>query len=197
MNNEIVLQHLDQGLLTITMNRPDRRNALNPDMTLGLVDGGAARGGGSRGARGAAEGRRRHLLRRRRRQIDGGGPGAAAVRSQEGQSAARHGSLAHPARDAEARGGAGRWRRGRRRAFDRAGLRPPRRLRASAKITTAFAKVGLVRRLRRHLFPDANARQRQGARTVSDVAGADGAGSAGARHGDQGGSRCRSRGGGA
>ena len=47
MNNEIVLQHLDQGLLTITMNRPDRRNALNPDMTLGLVDGGAAGGGGS------------------------------------------------------------------------------------------------------------------------------------------------------
>ena len=35
--NEIVLQKLDQGLLTITMNRPDRRNALNPDMTLGLV----------------------------------------------------------------------------------------------------------------------------------------------------------------
>ena len=30
MNNEIVLQHLDKGLLTITMNRPDRRNALNP-----------------------------------------------------------------------------------------------------------------------------------------------------------------------
>ena len=37
MNNEIVLQHLDHGLLTITMNRPERRNALNPDMTLGLV----------------------------------------------------------------------------------------------------------------------------------------------------------------
>src|SRR6195256_4502498 len=36
--NEIVLQQLDQGLLTITMNRPDRRNALNPDMTRGLVD---------------------------------------------------------------------------------------------------------------------------------------------------------------
>src|SRR4030081_201935 len=38
MNNDIVLQKLDQGLLTITMNRPDRRNALNPDMTLGLVE---------------------------------------------------------------------------------------------------------------------------------------------------------------
>ena len=36
--NEIVLQNLDRGLLTITMNRSDRRNALNPDMTRGLVE---------------------------------------------------------------------------------------------------------------------------------------------------------------
>jgi len=42
--NEMVLQSLDNGLLTITMNRPDRRNALNPDMTRGLVEGRAARG---------------------------------------------------------------------------------------------------------------------------------------------------------
>ena len=34
----MVLQNLDAGLLTITMNRPDRRNALNPDMTRGLVE---------------------------------------------------------------------------------------------------------------------------------------------------------------
>src|SRR3954451_23143042 len=40
--NEMVLQKLDAGLLTITMNRPDRRNALNPEMTRGLVE--AARG---------------------------------------------------------------------------------------------------------------------------------------------------------
>ena len=38
MNDDMVLQNLDQGLLTITMNRPDRRNALNPEMTLGLVE---------------------------------------------------------------------------------------------------------------------------------------------------------------
>src|SRR6202051_252448 len=43
MNNDIVLQKLESGLLTITMNRPDRRNALNPDMTRGLVE--AARRG--------------------------------------------------------------------------------------------------------------------------------------------------------
>ena len=36
--NDMVLQSLDEGLLTITMNRPDRRNALNADMTRGLVE---------------------------------------------------------------------------------------------------------------------------------------------------------------
>src|SRR5271154_2495081 len=37
MSSETVLQNLESGLLKITMNRPERRNALNPDMTLGLV----------------------------------------------------------------------------------------------------------------------------------------------------------------
>jgi len=36
--NDMVLQKLEDGLLTITMNRPDRRNALNPDMVRGLVE---------------------------------------------------------------------------------------------------------------------------------------------------------------
>jgi 2-(1,2-epoxy-1,2-dihydrophenyl)acetyl-CoA isomerase len=36
--NEMVLQNLDNGLLTITMNRPDRRNALNPEMVKGLLE---------------------------------------------------------------------------------------------------------------------------------------------------------------
>lgn len=35
---DIVLRDLDRGLLTITMNRPDRRNALNQDMIRGLVE---------------------------------------------------------------------------------------------------------------------------------------------------------------
>ncbi|KQW19233.1 enoyl-CoA hydratase [Afipia sp. Root123D2] len=35
---DIVQQSLDRGLLTITMNRPDRRNALSPEMTVALVE---------------------------------------------------------------------------------------------------------------------------------------------------------------
>ncbi len=38
MSTDIVLQQLEDGLLTITMNRPERRNALNPEMTKGLVE---------------------------------------------------------------------------------------------------------------------------------------------------------------
>jgi len=36
--NDMVLQLLEAGLLTITMNLPERRNALNPDMVSGLVE---------------------------------------------------------------------------------------------------------------------------------------------------------------
>jgi 2-(1,2-epoxy-1,2-dihydrophenyl)acetyl-CoA isomerase len=36
--NDMVLQKLDGGLLTITMNRPERKNALNPEMVAGLVE---------------------------------------------------------------------------------------------------------------------------------------------------------------
>ncbi|AWL98858.1 enoyl-CoA hydratase [Bradyrhizobium amphicarpaeae] len=36
--NDMVLQKLEGGLLTITMNRPERKNALNPEMVSGLVE---------------------------------------------------------------------------------------------------------------------------------------------------------------
>ena len=38
MSNEMVLQKLEGGLLTITMNRPERKNALNPEMVAGLLE---------------------------------------------------------------------------------------------------------------------------------------------------------------
>ena len=129
--------------------------------------GGAARGGGSRGARGADQGRRRHVLRRRRRQVDGGGQGAARLRGQDGQSAPRHGSLAHPAPDAEARGGAARWRRRRRRPLDRAVLRSARRQRL-LQDHDRLRQGRAIGRLRRHLLPHPDARQRQSARALSD-----------------------------
>lgn len=36
--NDMVLQKLEGGLLTITMNRPERKNAINPEMVAGLVE---------------------------------------------------------------------------------------------------------------------------------------------------------------
>lgn len=36
-SNEMVLQQLESGLLTVTLNRPERRNALHPDMLVQLV----------------------------------------------------------------------------------------------------------------------------------------------------------------
>lgn len=36
--NDMVLQKLEGGLLTITMNRPERKNALTPEMVAGLVE---------------------------------------------------------------------------------------------------------------------------------------------------------------
>ena len=129
--------------------RPAQRAQSGHDARAG--GSGAARGGGSRGARGAVEGRRRHLLRRRRRQVDGGGQGAARLRGQDGQSAPRHGSVADPASDAEARGGAGRWRRCRRRPLDRAVLRPAYRQRL-LQDHHGVCQGGVVRRLRRNVL---------------------------------------------
>lgn len=35
--SDVILQNLENGLLTITMNRPERKNAMSPDFTLGLL----------------------------------------------------------------------------------------------------------------------------------------------------------------
>ena len=158
------------------MNRPDRRNALNPDMTRGLVEA----------ARRAAEDHevRAVLLK--------GAGGTFCVGGDVKSMAEGRAPLPFEAKMANLRRGMEVSRilhqmpkpvvaqvDG---AAAGAGLSIAlacdlRVASASCKITTAFAKVGLVRRLRRHLFPHPDARQRQGARTLSDLAGADGAGS--------------------
>jgi 2-(1,2-epoxy-1,2-dihydrophenyl)acetyl-CoA isomerase len=36
-NHDVLLEHLDHGLLTLTLNRPERRNALNPELCQRLA----------------------------------------------------------------------------------------------------------------------------------------------------------------
>ncbi|TMJ47180.1 MAG: enoyl-CoA hydratase, partial [Alphaproteobacteria bacterium] len=36
--DQVLLESLDRGLLTLTLNRPERRNALNPELGLRLVE---------------------------------------------------------------------------------------------------------------------------------------------------------------
>src|ERR1700687_4642427 len=43
--DQVLLESLDRGLLTLTLNRPERRNALNPELGLRLVEA-AARAAG-------------------------------------------------------------------------------------------------------------------------------------------------------
>src|SRR3981081_57506 len=142
MNDDIVLQKLESGLLTITMNRPDRRNALNPDMTRGLVEA----------ARRAAEDHevRAVLLKGAggtfcvggdvKSMAEGRGPlsfGAKMVKLRRGAEGAR---VLHPsarpvvAQVDGAAAGAG---------LSIALACDLRVASASCKITTAFAKVGL------------------------------------------------------
>jgi 2-(1,2-epoxy-1,2-dihydrophenyl)acetyl-CoA isomerase len=38
LTEQLVLESMERGLLTVTINRPERRNALNPGITSGLLD---------------------------------------------------------------------------------------------------------------------------------------------------------------
>jgi hypothetical protein len=174
--NDIVLQNLDQGLLTITMNRPDRRNALNPDMTKGLVEA----------ARRAAEDHdvRAVLLR--------GAGGTFCVGGDVKSMAEGRAPLPFEAKMTNLRRGMEVSRILHQMPkpvvaqFDRTGLRLPRRQRV-LQDHDRLRQGRALRRLRWHLFPDPSARQRQGARALSAVADADREGGACAGHGDQGG----------
>ena len=169
----MVLQKLDSGLLTITMNRPDRRNALNPDMTRGLVEA-ARRAAEDHEVRAVLlEGRRRHVLRRRRRQVDGGGAGrrspfeAKMANLRRGMEVSRilH-QMPKPvvAQVDGAAAGAG---------LSIALSCDLRVASASCKITTAFAKVGLSGDYGGTYFLTQMLGSRESARALSDLAGAD------------------------
>ena len=187
----MVLQQLDQGLLTITMNRPERRNALNPDMTRGLVEA----------ARRAAEDHevRAVLLK--------GAGGTFCVGGDVKSMAEGRAPLPFEAKTANLRKGMevsrilhqmpkpvvaqldGADRSG---AVDCARLRPARRI-CLLQDHHRLCQGRLLRRLWRHLFSHPSARQCEGARALSIVAGSVGTGSVCAWNGHQGRGRCRSR----
>src|SRR5436309_3234403 len=81
--DQVLLESLDRGLLTLTLNRPERRNALNPELGLRLVDaatlshladpdGGRGVGAGARHPGGPGRGARGG--RARARDVAGAGP---------------------------------------------------------------------------------------------------------------------------
>ena len=154
--------------LSLTLNRPERRNAMSRAMLEALgARPGRGRGRRRRGVR-RAHRRRRRVLRRRRRQ----GRWPARRRRRCAFDALRPPPAAQPARDGRrlhrmpkptiaALPGAG----GRRRALARAGVRPALRGRVGVP-DHRLRPRRLRRRLRRHLVPHPARRPAQGPRAL-------------------------------
>src|SRR3954452_7518494 len=191
MSNDMVLQKLEGGLLTITMNRPERKNALNPDMVRGLVE--AAR-------RAADDPEVRAVLFK-------GAGGSFCVGGDVKSMAEGRAPLPFEQKLANLRRGM---------EVSRILHQMPKTVVAQLDGAPAGAGLSmalscdlriasdlqdhdgvrqsrLLGRLWRHLFPDPAARQRARARALSNVAGAHRQGSARYRHGHQGRARCRDR----
>ena len=72
----VLMDKLEAGVLTLTLNRPERLNALNIALIEALLAAARARGGGSRLPRGSHHRRGQRVLRR-------GGPRRPRVRSRQ------------------------------------------------------------------------------------------------------------------
>ncbi|MGY4230136.1 enoyl-CoA hydratase/carnithine racemase [Bradyrhizobium sp. USDA 4503] len=169
---EMVLQHLESGLLTITLNRPERRNALHPDMLVELV----------------AVARRASEDHKVRAVLIKGAGGTFCVGGDVKGMAEGRAPLPFEAKVANLRRGMEVSRilhqtskpvvaqldgAGAGAGLSMALACDLRIASESCKITTAFAKVGLSgERLWRHIFPHPTHRQREGTRALPDVASA-------------------------
>jgi len=140
--NQVLLETVKDGVLTLTMNRPDRLNALNPEMLTRLHDALMRAAADREVAVIVLAGRRTRLLRRRRRQGHGRGRAQRDLRRARPGPAPAHGGGPPPAQDPQptvamlrgAAAGAG---------LSLALACDLRVASDTARLTTAFAKVAL------------------------------------------------------
>ena len=188
--SDVILQDLKDGLLTITMNRPERKNAMSPDFTFGLLHA-AQRVADDQELRAV-------LLKGAGGTFCVGGDvrGMADPTRKAPSFEERHTNLRsrmeasrilHEMRQAE---WWRRWKGLRPAPVSRcAGLRPPCRRRDRESRPPSPGRA--VRRLRRHLLPDQVDRQRESARALPAVADPERQGSSCGRHDDEVRARCR------
>ena len=157
----VLLETLKDGVLTLTMNRPDRLNALNPEMLARLHDALVQAAANRDVAVHRARRRGPRLLRRRRRQGDGRGRPQRHVSTSAPQGLRQRMEAARLLHEipkptiAMLRGAAAGAGLSLALACDL------RIASETARLTTAFAKVALSGRFRRQLFPDPARRHRR------------------------------------
>ena len=164
MDKDLIETRAD-GVATLTLNRPDRLNALSTPIMEGLLEALPRLAGRSLHRSDRADRGRARVLRGRRRQAHGRGNRPAQQRRGRGPAARPHGNLAAAARNPQTHHRDGERPGGRRRA--RHGARVRHAHRRSVRALRHGVREGRVfRRLRRQLLPLQAGRDRQGARTL-------------------------------
>ena len=139
----VLLDRLEAGVLTLTLNRPERLNALNAALIEALSARDQARGGGPRLSRGSDHRRGPRFLRRRGPRRSGGQSRRAPARSRPVARQGYQSAHSRDSRSAEAGGVRGQRRGGGGRA--NLALACDIVLAAkSAQFLQAFVRVGLI-----------------------------------------------------
>ena len=169
MSEHLIESH-DDGVATLTMNRPEARNAMSGAMMEAMQSRAAAPGRRPQRARRRVDRCGRCVLRRRRREgfcrgASAGGGGEFNLEQRVHGLRTRHGAVALVARNAEADARGHSRSGGRRGSVARARVRSARRGR-HGEVHHRVLEDRSGRRLRRFVFPAVSRRRRKGARVV-------------------------------